>query len=153
MNINLGRAVAAGVVGTAAMTVVGLYVTPFMGIPPMNPALMLAGAMGGNIALGWVAHVTIGVTLATGYALLGWLLPGRSFARGALYGVAPFLLAQIAVMPLMGIPLFSGSAVMATGSLIGHLVYGAVVGGIYGEYGAAQPVAALALDGPWGGRP
>jgi hypothetical protein len=33
---------------------------------------------------------------------------------------------------MMGMPVFSGSAAMAMGSLIGHLVYGAVVGAIYG---------------------
>ena len=33
----------------------------------------------------------------------------------------------------MGLPAFSGSAAMAMGSLVGHLVYGAVVGGVYGE--------------------
>jgi uncharacterized membrane protein YagU involved in acid resistance len=52
--------------------------------------------------------------------------------RGALYGLAPWLLAQLVVIPMMGMPLFSGSAVLATGSLIGHLVYGAVVGATYG---------------------
>jgi hypothetical protein len=36
-------------------------------------------------------------------------------------------------------PLFSGSASMAMGSLIGHMVYGAVLGGIYGEVRAEQP--------------
>lgn len=41
-------------------------------------------------------------------------------------------MAQIMVMPMMGMLLFSGSAVMAMGSLIGHLIYGAVVGGVYG---------------------
>lgn len=61
MNINLGRAILAGIVGTAVMTAVGL----------------------------WVA-------------------------------------------PMMGMPVFSGSVALAMGSLIGHLVYGAVVGGIYG---------------------
>ena len=61
--------------------------------------------------------------------------------RGALYGVAPFLVAQIVVMPMMGMPVFSGSVAMAMGSLIGHLVYGAVVGGVYGEVPARQPSA------------
>lgn len=42
-------------------------------------------------------------------------------------------MAQILVMPMMGMAVFSGSAVMAIGSLIGHLVYGAVVGVKYGE--------------------
>lgn len=59
-------------------------------------------------------------------------LPGAPAVRGARYGLGPFLVAQIVVMPMMRMPLFSGSAVMALGSLIGHLVYGAVVGAIYG---------------------
>jgi hypothetical protein len=41
-------------------------------------------------------------------------------------------MAQLVVMPMMGMPVFSGSMPMAIGSLIGHLVYGAVLGGIYG---------------------
>ena len=43
-----------------------------------------------------------------------------------------FLLAQVAVMPMMGMPLFSGSTPMALGSLVGHLIYGATVGAVYG---------------------
>ncbi len=71
MNIDFGRAIIAGVVGTAVMTVVGLYVAP-----------------------------------------------------------------------LMGMPLFSGSASMALGSLVGHLVYGGIVGGVYGEAHEAQTATA-----------
>jgi uncharacterized membrane protein (DUF485 family) len=52
--------------------------------------------------------------------------------RGATYGLAPFLMAQLIVMSMMGMPVFSGSATMAMGSLVGHLVYGGVLGGIYG---------------------
>jgi uncharacterized membrane protein YagU involved in acid resistance len=133
MNINFGRAVTAGVVGTAVMTVVAVYGAPMMGMPPMNPAAMLAGAMGGNTTLGWGAHFMIGIILAVGYAMVGLRIPGPSAVRGALYGIAPYLLAQVAVMPMMGMPLFSGSMPMAMGSLVGHLVYGAVVGAIYGE--------------------
>jgi hypothetical protein len=33
---------------------------------------------------------------------------------------------------MMGMPLFSDSAVMATGSLVGHLAHGAVIGSVYG---------------------
>lgn len=50
----------------------------------------------------------IGVILAIGYALVAGWLPGAPAVRGALYGMAPFLLAQIVVMPMMGMPLFSG---------------------------------------------
>jgi len=137
MRINIGRAVLAGIAGTVVMTAVGLWVAPIMGIPRMNPAEMLAGAMGGLMALGWMAHFMIGVILAVIYAAVASRIPGPPALRGGLYGIAPFLVAQIMVMPMMGMPVFSGSATMAMGSLIGHLIYGAVVGAVYGA-----PVAA-----------
>ena len=142
--MNIARAVLAGMAGTAVMTAVGLWMAPMMGIPAMNPAQMLAGAMGGMIVLGWMAHFMIGITLAAGYATLGSRLPGPGVVRGALFAIAPFLMAQIAVMPMMGMPVFSGSMTMAMGILIGHLVYGAVVGGIYGEATSPQLASAAA---------
>jgi uncharacterized membrane protein YagU involved in acid resistance len=144
MNARIGRAATAGVIGTIAMTVIGAWIAPLMGMPRMNPAEMLAGAMGGNAALGWAGHFMIGIVLAVGYALVAGSLPGAPVLRGALYGVAPWLMAQIVVMPMMGMPLFSGSAVMAMGSLVGHLVYGAVVGGVYGPVSAPKAAAATA---------
>lgn len=138
MNIKLGRAIVAGIVGTAVMTAVGLWVAPLMGMPPMNPAEMLAGQMGGSMTIGWLAHFMIGSILAVGYALVAPWLPGHPVVRGALYGIAPFLVAQIIMMPMMGMPIFSGSLAMAMGSLIGHLVYGAVVGGVYGPVPARE---------------
>jgi uncharacterized membrane protein YagU involved in acid resistance len=127
----LGAAIA-GIAGTRAMTVVGRWIAPVMGIPRMNPAEMLAWAMGGMLALGWVAHFMIGTILAIIYAMVADKILGPPAARGAIYSVAPFLVAQIVVMPMMGMPLFSGSAIMAMGSLIGHLIYGGVVGAVYG---------------------
>jgi uncharacterized membrane protein YagU involved in acid resistance len=141
MNIDLGRAVIAGLIGTAVMTMVGLFGAPMMGIPPMNPADMLAGAVGGSMILGWGAHLTIGVLLALVYAQVGSFLPGPAIVRGATYSIAPWLMAQLLVMPMMGMPVFSGSASMAMGSLIGHIVYGVVLGGIYGETRVAQIAA------------
>lgn len=41
-------------------------------------------------------------------------------------------MAQLLVMPMMGMGLFSGSATLAMGSLVGHLVYGVVVGAVTG---------------------
>lgn len=148
MGIKIGGAVAGGVAGTVVMTAIGVWMAPMMGIPRMNPAEMLAGAMGGSMALGWMAHFMIGVVLAVAYALAAPFLPGPTALRGALFGVAPWLMAQVVVMPMMGMPMFSGSMAMAMGSLIGHLAYGAVVGGVYGEVPArragAQPRPAVA---------
>ena len=140
MGINYVKVGAAGIVGTLVMTAVGLWVAPMMGIPAMNPADMLAGQMGGSLVMGWMGHLAIGIILAVIYAVVAASrLPGPPAMRGALYSLAPWLLAQIAVMPMMGMPVFSGSMALAGGSLIGHLVYGAVIGGIIGE---VQPSAA-----------
>ncbi len=140
MSLDYKRIVLGGFIGTAAMTMVGLWGAPLMGLAPMNPAEMLAGAMGGMLAVGWMAHFMIGMVLAIGYAMIATHLPGPAVARGALYAVAPWLIAQLLVMPMMGMPVFSGSLMLAMGSLLGHLVYGAVIGGIIG-IGVSAPVA------------
>ncbi len=126
------RAAIAGVIGTLAMTAL-LVAAPMMGLPPMNVGAMLGSVMGGSLVIGWMAHFVIGVGLALVYAVLFVnRLPGRGFVRGATYGVVPWLMAQLVVMPMMGAGFFSGSFVSAAGSLMGHLVYGAVLGAIYG---------------------
>ena len=138
------RAIVGGLIGTLAMTAVGLWIAPLMGLPPMNPADMLAGAMGGNMLLGWSGHLMIGLVLALIYAMVAPWLPGPPPVRGALYGLAPWILAMVAVMPMMGMPVFGGAAEPAIGSLVGHLVYGAILGGIYGDprpHPAPRPVA------------
>ncbi len=140
MKLNLGRAVLAGLAGTAAMTML-MLLAPRMGMPPMNIGAMLGSVMGGNVALGWMAHFMIGTILALGYALVfAARIPGAPAVRGAIYSLLPWLMAQLVVMPMMGMGLFSGSMLAAGGSLMGHLVYGAVAGQVYGlpdEYPAA----------------
>jgi uncharacterized membrane protein YagU involved in acid resistance len=116
------------------MTAVGLFVAPMMGMPPMNPAEMLGSQMGGLLIVGWAAHLMIGITLGLIYAaLVAERLPGPPAVRGAIFSLAPWLMAQLVVMPMMGMGVFSGSATLAMGSLIGHLVYGAALGAIVGH--------------------
>jgi uncharacterized membrane protein YagU involved in acid resistance len=133
MRINWSKAVLAGVVGTLVMTAVGVWVAPMMGIPRMNPAEMLAQPMGGSLMMGWVGHLMIGVVLSVLFAAVVGRLSGPAWARGATFAIAPYLMAQLIVMPMMGMPIFSGSVALAMGSLIGHLIYGATVGAIYGS--------------------
>lgn len=135
--INWGKAILAGLGGTAVMTLVAMMAGPMMGIE-MNVPKMLSGFMKVPLAVGWIVHFMIGTVLALIYvALVIDLLPGAPWLRGALYGLAPFFLAQIAVMPMMGMGFFTINApntmMLVMGSLIGHLVYGAVVGAIYGR--------------------
>jgi hypothetical protein len=138
MKPSISRAIAGGLLGTLVMTMVGVYVAPMMGIPSMNPANMLAGPMGGSVVLGWMGHLMIGVVLAIIYATVAVThMPGPAAVRGALFSLAPWLMAQIVVMPMMGMGLFSGSMLLAGGSLIGHLVYGAIIGGVVGAHAGA----------------
>jgi len=138
MERNWARAVAGGLVGTLGMTAVGVWVAPIMGIPRMNPADMLAGAMGGSTLLGWAGHLMIGTILALIYTFVAPRLPGSPPLRGALYALAPWIVAMLVVTPMMGMPAFGGAVAPAMGSLIGHLVYGAILGAIYGQPDEAQ---------------
>ena len=49
------KAVVAGMIGSAAMSAVGLWGAPMMGMQKMNPADMLAMQMGGSTVVGWLA--------------------------------------------------------------------------------------------------
>ena len=133
--MNLGKAILAGIVGTIAMTLLTMMAGA-MGLE-MNIPAMLSGFMQVPIIVGWLAHFMIGIVFALVYAYgFAKRLPGSPAARGALYGLFPFLMAQIAVMPMMSMGLFTSNApnalMLVLGSLMGHLVYGAVVGAIYG---------------------
>ena len=141
------RAVVGGLVATVVMT--GLMLAaPMMGMPPMNIGAMLGSVMGGSLVLGWMAHFIIGTGLALGYAaVFASRLPGPGFLRGAIYGVLPWLMAQLVVMPMMGAGFFSGSFLAAAGSLMGHLVYGGILGATYGAHSSEVRGRVHALAG------
>jgi uncharacterized membrane protein YagU involved in acid resistance len=88
-------------------------------------------------------HVVIGLVLAVIYgAWFAGRLPGGPALKGAIYGFGVFLVAQIVVTPMMGGGVFSGGNMrMIVGSLLGHLVYGALVGAVYGGGAKAGEVA------------
>lgn len=139
---DIQKAIIAGAIATAAMSAVAAM-APLMGMPPMNPAAMLASQMGGSIVLGWAAHFMVGIILALAFALVvRSRLPGPALVKGALFAIAPWLMAQLVMMPMMGMGLFSGSAMMAGGSLMGHLVFGAVLGLVYRPSQVSAPTYA-----------
>lgn len=146
MQHNLGKAILAGLAGTLVMTLV-MLMAPLMGMPPMPIGNMLAGFMGIPVVLGWVAHFMIGAVLAIIYAtVFASRLPGGAVVRGALYGLIPWFLAQIMVNPMMGAGFFASNTpaplMMVLGSMLGHLAYGAVVGGVYSKGAARLQTAA-----------
>ncbi len=133
MKTKITQAVIGGVIGTAAMSLF-MFVAPMIGMPKMNPAEMLSGMMGVPSSIGWVMHFMIGIIFTLMYVFL--LLPilkkvNGKVLKGIIFGIAAFVFAQIA-MAVMGamfgeIPAPEGNmALIAIGSIVGHLVFGVV---------------------------
>jgi hypothetical protein len=136
MSVNFGRAAVGGLVGTLVMTAMMYMVAPMMGLH-MDIAAMLGSMLGGSWAAGMVLHFVNGTLVFPtiyAYALAGWL-PGSPVAKGAMWGVTLWLLAQLVAMPMMGAGLFSsamGGMMAVMGSLVTHLIYGGLFGAIAG---------------------
>ncbi len=118
-----------------------LLVEPSVGLPQIAIGQILSTALGLapaflaiGPAVGWGISFLVGVAFALVYAgVFERRLPGRALARGALYGIIVFVLAQLVFMPAVGGGVFShGDLQLIAGSLLGHLVYGVSVGWIYG---------------------
>lgn len=132
MHPSFWKAAVGGFVGTLAMTVMMYVVAPMMGLT-MDIAAMLGSLMGGNWAAGMVLHFVNGsIIFPAIYAYVLYdRLPGPPVARGTLWGIGLWLLAQIIVMPMMGGGLFSsamGGMMAVIGSLVGHVIYGSLLG-------------------------
>lgn len=118
MHANVVRSMAGGFVGTAVMTAMMYLVAPMMGLH-MDIAQMLGSVLGNNWTAGMMMHFVNGTVifpLLYAYVIL-WLV------------------AQVMVMPMMGGGFFSmamGGMMAAMGSLVGHLLYGGILGAIAG---------------------
>lgn len=149
--MNVKRATAAGVLGTAAITALW-QVEPAIGLPRIAVGHILSTFMAVSVAHlnvgiagGWVVHFIVGILLALLYAgAFAERLPGAPVWRGATYGIFVFVLAQVVFMPLVGGGFFSrGDVELLIGSVIGHIAYGIVVGWIYDlPSAAARPLPA-----------
>ena len=137
MKPNLMKAILGGLAGTVMMTMMMRFVAPLMLGHPMDIAGMLAGMMGGAWAVGMAAHLLNGIVIfPLGYSFVIFrYLPGPPVLRGVLWGAVLWFAAETMVMPLAGAGFFSseiGGAKAAAAALMGHLVYGALLGYIAG---------------------
>jgi uncharacterized membrane protein YagU involved in acid resistance len=137
MKPNIGRVILGGFVGTLAITFLMYVGAPMMGLPKMDIATML-GHMLGGWSMGMTMHFINGTVifpLIYTYLLFG-RLPGSPYLKGILWGVSLWVLAQLVVMPMMGAGVFGlkmAGMMSAVGSLVGHTVYGALLGWIGGH--------------------
>jgi uncharacterized membrane protein YagU involved in acid resistance len=138
MRPNVGRVILGGFAGTLAITLLMYFVSPLLMGMPMDIAAMLGDFLGIGWTMGMVVHFVNGTLIfPLILAFILWrVLPGGARTKGTLWGVVLWFLAQTIVMPMMGGGFFStnaGGMMAALGSLIGHLVYGALLGVIAGQ--------------------
>jgi hypothetical protein len=128
----------AGLAATVLLSMLMVMKAKMGLMPDVNVIAMLAARMGGNIMLGWAAHVMIGVIgYGLAYALAFSGLPfGNHAVRGIALGMAGWLVMMVAVMPMMGAGLFGlampSGIMVPVATLMLHAVFGAVLGYVYG---------------------
>jgi hypothetical protein len=139
--MNTTKVITAGIAATAVMSIVAVMVAPMMGMPKMDFGTML-GTNNPMMAMpymaGWIIHFVVGIVLTVIYASIFLnKLSGSYTVRGIIFAMIPFIIAQSMMMPMMGNGFWSSASevqMMAImGSLIGHIVFGAVLGTVYGK--------------------
>jgi hypothetical protein len=129
------RALAGGFVGTLVFTLMGLFVAPNVIGQPMDVAALMAPMLGGSHTAGVIAHFVTGtIVFPIAYLLLGIrILPGPAWLRGVLFLIPLYLVAMAVVMPILGQGFFFGSPPKAMVALMGHVVFGLVMGATIGK--------------------
>jgi hypothetical protein len=146
------RALIAGAVGTAALTLM-LALAPSLGSPALNFPLWDGTFFTLNLTwaviLGYGVHFAIGISLAilfqrTFLTRLG----GEAWLKGAVFGFLVWLVLMVVGLPLFDLldPLAANGILPAPGFfalglgvtapvmlLVAHLIYGAVVGSLTGN--------------------
>lgn len=120
----IGKGIVAGFLATFALSVV------------LDPMAMIARTTGLlSPTLGWTLHFLIGsVIWGAGFALVHDLLRGPSWVRGIAFGLVSWVVVVVAIIPLTRLALFGAELSLAASvaMLLVHMIYGAVLGGIYG---------------------
>lgn len=115
------------------------------------PVIAMVGKIVGSptVTAGWLYHLFNSAVIG---AIFGWLLGGQvsgygsGLGWGAAYGFAWWILGGLILMPvLLGMSAFAPlmmpeMQMVAMGSLVGHLFYGLILGGVYVAFARRTPV-------------
>ena len=148
MKPNIRKTIAGGFIGTVMFTLMMRVVAPMMGVR-MDIVAKLGEMTHTGMAGGLFMHFLNGTVIfpLIYVYLLYRLLPGAPWQKGLLWGVILWLGVEIVMMAIMGSGIFSmetGGVKAVTAALMGHLVYGAILGAIAGAPAPANAVKAAA---------
>ncbi|MDH3354660.1 MAG: DUF2938 family protein [Chromatiales bacterium] len=129
----------AGLAATIVLSML-MIMKGMMGLmPDVDIIAMLAGKMGGNAMMGWVAHFMIGVVgYGIAYALVfSKLAIGSHLVRGIALGIAGWLSMMVALMPMMGAGMFGmdlpSGMMVPVATMMLHIIFGATLGFVYSK--------------------
>lgn len=138
MRPNLRKTILGGFAATVAMTAMMYLIAPMMLGRPMDVAASLGSMLGGSWAMGMLMHLINGSVifpLVFAYILYRGL-PGEPWLKGTIWGLVLWFVSQAVVTPMMGGGLFSarsGGLMAVIASLLGHAVYGVLLGAVAGS--------------------
>lgn len=132
---NIGKGLVAGLVATIVLSLLMVMKTLMGLMPQLDVVKMLSTMLGSpdQPMVGWIAHFVIGIV---GYGLAIALLPGTNHVmRGIVIAIGGWLVMMVVLMPMAGAGMFGMSmGIMAPlMTLVLHLVFGAVLGWMYGR--------------------
>jgi hypothetical protein len=140
MHSDMNNGIAAGLVGGVVFGIMMQMMTaptPEGGQMPMM-AMVAKVVRSDSIAVGWIYHLFNSAVIG---GIFGWVLGSRSHSYGpalgwgTAYGFAWWIVGGLILMPLfLGMPAFAPLQMepmrpVAMGSLVGHLIYGIILGG------------------------
>ena len=141
---DIKQAIFAGFVATAILAIL-MYAAPLAGLPRIdlasalgrpisgNPATVLSGAWWLGLAIFFLFGSVVSPYVFV-YAYHGLL--GSSWIRGVEWGVVVWVFGGVAVMTMMGLGFdeahFAHPFTSFLLSLVGHVMYGAILGGVAG---------------------
>ncbi len=146
---NIGKGLLAGLAATVVLSAL-MILKAMMGIiPALDLPAVLAGMMGslGIPIAGWLVHFFIGLVIyGIAIATLEPRLGLGPLMSGIVLGTVGWVIMMLVLMPMAGAGLFGMSlGIMASVmTLILHLIFGAVLGWVYGRLVAGRTQARTA---------
>lgn len=133
---NVAKGILAGFTATLVLSALMIMKTMMGVMPELDVIAMLSGMLGVSSTTAWMVHFAIG-TLGYGItiALLARSIPGSAIVTGLILGTAGWLVMMVVMMPMAGKGLFGMSiGIMAPMmTLVLHLIFGGVLGWVYGR--------------------
>jgi uncharacterized membrane protein YagU involved in acid resistance len=132
----IGRGIIAGFIATVVLSAMMVMKNSMGLMPELDPIAMITAVAGASSpAIGWISHFVIGTIFwGVGFTIMSSYLPGPYWLRGAIFAMGAWLMMMIVVMPMGGAGMFGlGLGIMTpAAALVLHVVFGLVLGGVYG---------------------